>query len=147
MQIDPKGLEAAIEAAHDAWTNGCEHEADDLGLRHAVPAAIRAYLSALSPAMLVDMGSGRRWMTPALSPAGTASEMEPVGWQPIETAPRDGTTILMGKFHDGDFYWMASGRIEDGQFWCDFPDEFFVPFSHQNPTHWMPLPAPPKAGE
>lgn len=65
------------------------------------------------------------------------------GWQPIETAPKDGTTTLMGKWHDGERYWMASGCIDGDQFWCDFTDADFTPFSHQNPTHWRPLPAPP----
>lgn len=54
MQIDPKGLEAA------------KSEGYALGVHEGrVELIVRAYLSALSPAMLVDMGSGRRWMTPA----------------------------------------------------------------------------------
>ena len=64
-------------------------------------------------------------------------------WQPIETAPRDGTPILMGKWHDGERYWIASGSIEGEEYWCDFPDDTFVPYSHQNPTHWALIPAPP----
>jgi hypothetical protein len=49
----------------------------------------------------------------------------------------------MGKWHDGERYWIASGCIEDGKYWCDFSDDYFDPFSHQNPTHWRPLGAPP----
>lgn len=71
-------------------------------------------------------------------------------WHDIATAPRDGTTILMGKWHDGERYWIASGSINGGagpvdtiSFWCNFTDDDFEPFSHQNPTHWSPLPPPP----
>lgn len=74
--------------------------------------------------------------------AAIEAMMDPmIQWQPIETAPRDGkTTILMGKWHDGEHYWIASGCIEGDQYWCDFTDDDFPPFSHQNPTHWAPIP-------
>lgn len=60
-------------------------------------------------------------------------------WQPIETAPKDGTRILM--FHprdDGDvnirMAWWVVDRF-GGHGWS-FP-------SWSGPTHWMPLPEPP----
>lgn len=68
-------------------------------------------------------------------------------WQPIETAPKDGTQILMGKWHDGTLYWVGSGAIEGDEFWLDFIDDFFKPEFHQQPTHWMPLPALPSNEE
>lgn len=61
-------------------------------------------------------------------------------WQPIETAPKDGTEIIiyctdtkpcMGAFV-ADMGWCAPARFPGS--WIDLPD---------HPTHWMPLPPPP----
>ncbi len=69
------------------------------------------------------------------------------GWKPIETAPKDGQTILLS---DGQ-------KVLTGA-WADEPGAWKVcPFSHDcdepywgggwtyagGPTHWMPLPALP----
>jgi hypothetical protein len=76
------------------------------------------------------------------------------GWQPIETAPKDGTRLLFwdgrlkmaisGCWHDeptrddpggydpGWAWWSAD---EDLIMWDSGPDDA--------PTHWMSLPAPP----
>jgi len=70
----------------------------------------------------------------------------PATWQPIESAPRDGTRILSyqpnGAWQSARpwrgerievVYWHQPGNPEAEGMW--------VP-SHR-PTHWMPLPAPP----
>ena len=60
-------------------------------------------------------------------------------WQPIETAPRDGTVILAA--HSGavfDAWWDGVSAWVDGTT-SDITDDF-VEFY---PTHWMPLPEPP----
>lgn len=77
----------------------------------------------------------------------------PGEWQPIETAPKDGTEILLGHwfvddpdgYHGGDrWLWIASGSVaDDGMFDCDFTDEYFKPEFFHKVTHWMPLPKPP----
>jgi len=63
------------------------------------------------------------------------------GWQPIETAPKDGTWIMV--------YWptMGIGQYPFVVFW----DEGWQPARYSDrdygeafPTHWMPLPAAPK---
>jgi hypothetical protein len=63
-------------------------------------------------------------------------------WQPIETAPKDGTAILLA----------SKKRMADG-FWKDqteYGNPCWVwPFIHVEPTHWMPLmpfPEAPNAG-
>lgn len=67
-------------------------------------------------------------------------------WQPIETAPKDGTEVLLwGRCErDGQFFaydcnvgWYDDGSIGDkGWTARDLPIE---------PSHWMPLPKPPTA--
>lgn len=69
-------------------------------------------------------------------------------WQPIETAPKDGTPFLgwcpqaPGSMKDEicalSFDPNADGRIP----WCVAGVEERLTWSE--PTHWMPLPPPPK---
>lgn len=61
-------------------------------------------------------------------------------WQPIETAPRDGTSILVfterGVFEATfDSYWEFAVADYHGCLCCSGGGD--------NPTHWMPLPEPP----
>jgi hypothetical protein len=70
-----------------------------------------------------------------------------MSWQPIETAPKDGTAVLL--YSDGDCSvarfdgrnWQVQG---DGQnavrYMSDFGTEYLT---HDWPTHWQPLPEPP----
>ena len=59
----------------------------------------------------------------------------PQGWRPIETAPKDDTEVLVlcedGGIligcHCGVKWWIEQTRFEE-----------------RKPTHWMPLPEPPK---
>ena len=70
-------------------------------------------------------------------------------WQPIETAPRDKTTILV--WCDGDCYavWWVPRYDADGEFWNDFEGWGVSDNNNEphplcgRPTHWMSLPAPP----
>lgn len=75
------------------------------------------------------------------------------GWQPIETAPRDGTTILIfGKPGDLEMdgavlvgyrqpavYTAAWDEID--QAFCLSGGSWLGPFVE--PSHWQPVPAPP----
>lgn len=98
-------------------------------------------------------------------------------WQPIATAPRDGTAILgwcvhaADPYHDGDRLTIYGAHTEglshaadgpvvvewggafDDSTWesrgCSLPDWWFQRGSEwevtANPTHWMPIPAPPQS--
>lgn len=68
-------------------------------------------------------------------------------WQPISTAPKDGTRIIIGtKVIDGSkgrvfFHWF----YECGE-WGDTDDVAEdVLYDGEFISHWMPLPEPPEA--
>lgn len=71
-------------------------------------------------------------------------------WQTIDTAPRDGTRVMLYKFHDG-LGWHVLGH---GYFVGDDPvvrgwvtSGFTDPPGNLGlaaPSHWMPLPNPPE---
>lgn len=79
-------------------------------------------------------------------------------WQPIETAPKDGTAILVAGGHDdslhhvdGDGPWHRFSKAPtraawDGSAWIvGLAEAGYVAIERNEPTHWMPLPAPPSA--
>lgn len=65
-------------------------------------------------------------------------------WQPIETAPRDGSRVLVWSKHyiwNGVYtaYWGRNGELNPFS-WIGG----HCRVSHiDHPTHWMPLPEPP----
>ena len=65
-------------------------------------------------------------------------------WQPIESAPRDGTPVLL-YLNDGQFMSMTTARFSYGQ-WSLIETGGYASDSDvwPDPTHWMPLPEPPK---
>jgi len=62
-------------------------------------------------------------------------------WQPIETAPRDGTPVLCYYPPEGgdDGVCEVYSSLGDGYY------EFLL--DGRDPTHWMPLPDPPNSVE
>lgn len=71
---------------------------------------------------------------------------EAAQWQPIESAPRDGTRVLVctgpvGAFKVRRYYvthWLSRQHDRFGNGWS-FDGDGFI-----NPTHWRPLPPPPE---
>ena len=74
-------------------------------------------------------------------------------WRPIETAPKDGTRILVCKAKDvdgnpmGDSFGLFVQRAEwwEGDGWIVYCSLVHEPQCFFDPTHWMPLPAAPEA--
>lgn len=69
-------------------------------------------------------------------------------WQPIETAPKDGTKILIYVLGEPIVCWWA----KPGQYGDDVTGGWFADHYHDmycydpefyTPTHWQPLPPPP----
>lgn len=62
-------------------------------------------------------------------------------WQPIETAPKDGSKIWAFNYEQGVMEWTEG----DGWALWIWSDELLrdVDPDPEQPTHWMPLPAPP----
>lgn len=60
------------------------------------------------------------------------------GWQPINTVPKDGTRVLL----------YRNNAINCAS-WCPYDKEWMITKGTvlRYPTHWMPLPAPPKDSE
>lgn len=63
-------------------------------------------------------------------------------WQPIETAPKDGTSILV--FPDIKVTNWGYTRDKQNEFgWIGCYSYTTDEYDTLDPTHWMPLPAPP----
>ena len=100
--------------------------------------------------------------------AAALSQPAPVGWQPIETAPKDGSNVLLfcprGDGNPGSTYRVTEGSwfddpggvIEHRDMWGRWIDQderdgftgwmtWDGGFSEDTmmPTHWRPLPEPP----
>lgn len=62
-------------------------------------------------------------------------------WQPIETAPKDETRIILGRWSE----WLGSMEAWDGR-WSSWGDVWTHKgrTNEMSPTHWMPLPEPPQ---
>jgi hypothetical protein len=78
------------------------------------------------------------------------------GWQPIETAPRDGRTILAWGPYSSEpatVKWEKQGNAApcwvpnwDEQWVIEHQGDFGTEYKSAAPlTHWQPLPAPPEA--
>ena len=60
-------------------------------------------------------------------------------WQPIETAPKDGTRVLVSFCSTSNAQFVVADATWHRDHWWRDGDGVI------NPTYWMPLPAAPKA--
>ena len=134
-----------LEASRIAYASEFELNADgepDVGSIHANIRALKSQLSA-----------------PGQCLHGIS---EPSGWMPIETAPKDGRTILfgyrnsLGKWRTmrGKYFtratideeWEEPDECDEGWYETSVEADDVPNYWAMNPTHWMPLPAAPKGG-
>ena len=71
------------------------------------------------------------------------SSLSEAGWQPIETAPKDGRDVLICSLYDDSSYGIEIG------YWNAVREEWRGdgPYAIDEATHWMPLPNPPAHGK
>ncbi len=74
------------------------------------------------------------------------SRSDATGWQPIETAPKDGAHVLAWgpKFAEPHFCFWTTWYVDRQPIDCWGNDEEYL-LNEMAPTHWMPLPSPPGA--
>jgi hypothetical protein len=78
----------------------------------------------------------------ALHAAGFVIEQD---WQPIETAPTDGTAVLCWPFNYSSLFEgkaepeIVIGFFSEDDWWCES-----TVAKTFDPTHWRPLPTPPQ---
>lgn len=81
------------------------------------------------------------------------AEVERMRWQPIETAPRDGTSFIAfrptmwgGKGHIGPTSWVDDRYAKKPRpFWQSVEHWIGILEDRQHPpTHWQPIPAAPE---
>lgn len=69
-------------------------------------------------------------------------------WQPIESAPRDGTRVRLSHALDPNSQKVETfaptyGVFEDGEWQCNNAFTCIDGYLRWQPTAWMPLPTPP----
>jgi hypothetical protein len=89
----------------------------------AHPAVVRAFLA------------GAAWHP--------ADDGEAAGWRPIETAPKDGTHILMWRPSKAGAVVKEAWWQTDSPFGPGWGGHGWMYSTWLQPTHWMPLPPPP----
>jgi hypothetical protein len=113
--------------------------------RHdGVLANVHAYGENIQEAISKGLEQWNRYNAQSPTPSVSGEVVE---WQPIETAPMDGTRVLVRNGSEGGYYtepfdigvaeWSCCfGKKQWGSVAC-------CDVSYYKPTHWMPLPKPP----
>ena len=117
--------EAVAEEINDAMSNWMASKDDKRTGLQVIAATIRPHLSKAAE-LRAAMGAGED------------------GWRPIETAPKDGRSVLVVSSHG---HYVAMWADD----WWHVDDNKHGPFPLRgaSPTHWMTLPAAPneRSGE
>ena len=158
----PRCLDCGCTAPFDAWQSRTPSpaEVEELLERYKSSWWLLGYEAAshedyeISEENWAKMNALKSCLLAALSNTTPYLSGDVKGWLPIETAPKDGTRIMLGYFPD-----YMDGKQQGGHpqiawwndtknLWCSGLG-FLKAKGAFSPTHWMPLPEPPdrKAGE
>jgi len=167
---DPTILAAAIKCASEDLHLQRDIDDPEVNKVRALVAAAKAYqvmreaLEQLAT-FKIDVSFMADHLVWVKGLARAALNGEELGWQPIETAPKDGMPLLLGTMESEETaavstlgWWQdaeddgrdtkgADGGFVDHTFNQFYPGRSFGNPTYQHtgnqPTHWMPLPAPP----
>lgn len=138
-QISPDTVRAALQEAWDDWCADTATYPD-------------CFIVSRGPRLAADFGQCPNFTA---SIAMEINRLHDPGWQPIETAPRDKTRIIVSvpSVHSAypDIIGVAYFDPEDhaGTWWWGgtqldhYHNDCIEEGNSGPPTHWMPLPAPP----
>jgi hypothetical protein len=74
--------------------------------------------------------------------------MSEASWQPIETAPKDGTSVLLCDGDRMEVCWWGKDSlfVNEASYWVygECQGEYNDRQTFDHPSHWMPLPTPPE---
>jgi len=100
----------------------------------------------------VNLGDGQaHYIAKAIAAQGYLSDQS--AWQPIESAPKDGSIVMLMKWHDkmptvysawwmkGDKYETQDGTEYEGNNWVlnDDDDQLIEEYANLSVWYWMPL--------
>lgn len=97
--------------------------------------------------LVMDGKGGATWMS--------ISDLIVKKWMSIETAPKDGRDIIISDKtgHVRTTHWCKCDIYKDYHYhiveaWFDYDDDGIIRalIEEEEPTHWMPMPKPPKCG-
>lgn len=66
-------------------------------------------------------------------------------WQPMSTAPRDGTRVLVWSATERAYHVLSFDNSPPPG-WMSQAGDYVVFEDQESLSHWMPLPAPPRGG-
>lgn len=114
----------------------CEQDAGQKDIKDPADFDIDAFMKRfedLEIAMEVILQAAKNWQTLV----GARKDATAGEWLPIETAPKDGSTIMVWREDHGGIWWGSF----DGHKWLVVYGNNKV--HARDITHWMPLPEPP----
>jgi len=151
-------VELRVDDAGKCWCQDCWEYSDyvtTLGRWYELEPFIPLQTKRIKEleAQLADKEGQRAWLQNELDAAlrridGLNAQHE--GWQPIETAPKDGTVVLLlspegedeGHWEEVRYCVLGSPQGAFGAGWVDSTNNLPI-YAEFEPTHWMPLPAAP----